>query len=111
MAKIRNWYGAWAFFRRETYRFLKVWGQTIGAPLISSLLYFAIFGGAIGSRIREVEGIPYIEFLVPGLAAMGMMQHAYNNTSSSLMLMKMTGLVQSDLLALPLTPLQLVLGF
>ncbi|MBF0621806.1 MAG: ABC transporter permease [Magnetococcales bacterium] len=106
-----NWFGTWAFFKRECHRFLKVWGQTVGAPLISALLYFAIFGAALGSRIGATDGVSYLQFLVPGLAAMGMIQHSYQNTSSSLVQMKYLGMIQADLLALPLTPFQLVLGF
>lgn len=97
-----------ALFWRETDRFLKVWKQTIGAPLVSSLLYFVIFGGAIGSKIAAVGGISYLLFLVPGLAAMGIFQHAFQNTASSLIQRKMLGTMAADLIALPLTRFQIV---
>ena len=106
-----NWFGTWKYFQRECHRFLKVWPQTIGAPLVSSLLYFAIFGGVLGSRIGTSDGVSYLTFLVPGLVAMGMAQHAYQNSSSSLIQMKYLGMVQADLLALPLTPFQTTLAF
>ncbi|MBF0426135.1 MAG: ABC transporter permease [Magnetococcales bacterium] len=107
-----NWYGNWALFRRECQRFLRVWLQTLGAPLISAMLYFAIFGAALGQRIGDAgHGFSYLQFLVPGLAAMGIIQHAFQNTSSSLIQMKYLGMLQADLLALPLNPAQIVLAF
>lgn len=108
---MNNWLGTWHFFRRECRRFLKVWTQTIGAPLSSSLLYFAIFGGALGSRIGVTDGVSYLHFLVPGLVAMNMAQHAYQNSSSSLIQMKYLNMLPADLLALPITPLQVALAF
>ena len=106
-----NWYGCWALFKRECSRFLRVWGQTVGSPLISAMLYFVVFGGALGSKIGPTGGVPYILYLIPGLAAMGMIQHAYQNTSSSLVHMRYVGMLDADLLALPLTALQIVLAF
>ncbi|MBF0154435.1 MAG: ABC transporter permease [Magnetococcales bacterium] len=107
-----NWYGNWALFRRECQRFLWIWLQTLGAPLVSAMLYFAIFGGALGQRIGEAgDGITYLQFLTPGLAAMGIIQHAFQNTSSSLIQMKYLGMLQADLLALPLKPVQIVFSF
>ena len=106
-----NWYGCWALFKRECLRFLRVWGQTVGSPLISAMLYFIVFGGALGSRIGPTDGVPYTLYLIPGLAAMGMIQHAYQNTSSSLIQMRYVGMLDADFLALPLTPLQIVLAF
>ncbi|MBF0188985.1 MAG: ABC transporter permease [Magnetococcales bacterium] len=108
---MNTWYGTWSFFRRESHRFLKVWRQTIGTPLMTAALYFIIFGGALGGRIGTIDGMGYLEFLVPGLAAMGMMQHAFQNTSSSMIQMKMLNMLQTDLLALPLTSFQVVLAF
>ncbi|OSM02146.1 ABC transporter permease [Magnetofaba australis] len=106
----RNWYGAWSLFRREVRRFMRVFGQTVGAPLVTSLLYFAVFGAALGSRIGPTEGVGYLTFLATGLAAMGVMQHAYQNASSSLIQMRYAGMIQMDLAALPVTPAQMVLA-
>ena len=52
---------------REVRRFMRVWIQTLLAPLFTSALYIVVFGYGLGSRIREVEGIPYLEFILPGL--------------------------------------------
>ncbi|MBF0358293.1 MAG: ABC transporter permease [Magnetococcales bacterium] len=106
-----NWYGCWALFKRECRRFINVWAQTLGAPLISAMLYFVVFGAALGSRIGITDGVPYTLYLIPGLAAMGMIQHSYQNTSSSLIQMRYLGMLDADFLALPLTPLQIVLAF
>jgi len=107
---MNNWSGALAFCDRECRRFLKVWMQTLGTPIITSLLYFVIFGGAIGSRIESVGGVSYILFLIPGLAAMNMISHAFQNTSSSFIIRKFQGTLSVDMIGLPLTPFQIVLG-
>lgn len=108
---MKSWLGTWYLFRRECHRFLKVWIQTLGAPLITSMLYFLIFGAALGGRIGATDGVSYLQFLVPGLVAMGMAQHAFQNTSSSLIQMKYLGMLPADLLALPISPLQMTLAF
>lgn len=107
---MKNWSGALAFSERECRRFLKVWMQTLGTPIITSLLYFVIFGGAIGSQIDSVSGVSYILFLIPGLAAMNMISHAFQNTSSSFIIRKFQGTLSIDMIGLPLTPFQIVLG-
>lgn len=108
---MKNWYGTWALFKRETWRFLKVWVQTIGSPVISAFLYFAIFGAAIGTRVHEVNGVPYLLFLVPGLAAMKMIFNSFMNSGSSMLIQKFRGTIQSDLIALPITSFQIVLAY
>ena len=70
--------------RREVVRVTKLWTQTIVAPVVSSALFILVFGLSLGERIREVDGFPYDEFIVPGLLAMTMAQAAYNNNSASL---------------------------
>jgi len=69
--------------RREVARVLKLWTQTVVAPILSSALFILVFGLSLGGRIRFVEGIPYREFIVPGLIAMSMAQAAYANNSAS----------------------------
>src|SRR4051795_3419624 len=69
--------------RREIARVLKLWTQTVAAPILSSALFIVVFGLSLGGRIRVVEGIPYREFIVPGLIAMSMAQAAYANNSAS----------------------------
>ncbi len=69
--------------RREVARILRIWGQTLVPPAITMTLYFLIFGTLIGSRIGKMDGIPYMDFIVPGLVMMAIIQNAYGNISSS----------------------------
>ena len=69
--------------RREVNRILRIWGQTLVPPAITMTLYFLIFGGLIGSRIGEMGGYSYMEFIVPGLVMMSVIQNSYGNIASS----------------------------
>ncbi len=69
--------------RREVMRILRIWGQTLVPPAITMTLYFLIFGGLIGSRVGRMDGIPYMDFIVPGLVMMSVIQNSYGNISSS----------------------------
>ena len=69
--------------RREVARILRIWGQTLVPPAITMTLYFLIFGNLIGSRIGTMDGISYMDFIVPGLVMMSVIQNAYGNISSS----------------------------
>jgi ABC-2 type transport system permease protein len=69
--------------RREVMRILRIWGQTLVPPAITMTLYFLIFGKLIGSRIGDMGGIDYMDFIVPGLVMMSVIQNAYGNISSS----------------------------
>ena len=69
--------------RREVMRILRIWGQTLMPPAITMTLYFLIFGGLIGSRVGQMDGIRYMDFIVPGLVMMSVIQNSYGNISSS----------------------------
>ncbi|TXH74174.1 MAG: ABC transporter permease [Lysobacteraceae bacterium] len=69
--------------RREVNRILRIWGQTLVPPAITMTLYFLIFGGLIGSRVGHMDGIRYMDFIVPGLVMMSIIQNSYGNISSS----------------------------
>ncbi len=69
--------------RREVSRILRIWGQTLVPPAITMTLYFLIFGKLIGSRIGDMGGFDYMDFIVPGLVMMSVIQNAYGNISSS----------------------------
>jgi len=94
-------YGLWTLFRKEVRRFLRVPGQTLLSPVITTVLYFVVFGWSLGGRLREVHGVPYARFIVPGLVALGVVTNAYSNSASSLFVMKLQGTVV-DLLVSPL---------
>jgi len=102
--------GMRTLYRKEVKRFLRVPGQTILSPLITTALYFVVFGWSLGGRLREVEGVPYIRFLVPGLVMLGIINNSFLNTSSSLFIMKLQGTI-IDLLVTPLTYAEILAAF
>ena len=69
--------------RREVVRILRIWPQTLVPPAITMTLYFLIFGGLIGSRVGQMDGVGYMAFIVPGLVMMSVIQNSYGNISSS----------------------------
>ena len=86
-----NMTGFSTLLRKEVMRFGKVWQQTLGAPVLTALLYQLIFAQAIGKHVEALPGVPYNAFLIPGLAMMSMMQNAFANSSSSLIQSRITG--------------------
>ncbi len=104
-----NWIGLATLYRKEVRRFLTVATQTILAPVVTTLLFLAIFVLAMGHSTELVGGVPYMEFLAPGLIMMAMTQNSFANTSSSLMIAKIQGNIV-DLLMPPLTSWELTLG-
>jgi ABC-2 type transport system permease protein len=98
-----NWIGLATLYKRETWRFLKVWNQTIVAPMVTTLLFLAILTLAMGAHKRLIDDrIPFDLFIAPGLIMMAIVQNAFANTSSSLMLQKIQGVI-NDLLMPPLS--------
>jgi len=75
--------GLIALCGRERERVLKLWTQTIAAPVLSSMLFILVFGFSLGGRIKQIDGVDYDVFIVPGLLTMAMAQAAYSNNSSS----------------------------
>ncbi|MSO71054.1 MAG: multidrug ABC transporter permease [Alphaproteobacteria bacterium] len=105
-----NWIGLGTLIRREVNRFLKVFSQTIAAPVITSLLYLAVFILALGGNVPQVGGVSFAEFIAPGLVMMTMLTQAFANTSSSLMIAKMQGNI-IDVLMPPLSEVELALAY
>ncbi len=105
-----NWLGLWTLIAKEIRRFLKVYFQTIIAPVVTTMLFLAIFVLAIGRASVQVAGVPFREFLAPGLIMMAMTQNAFANTSSSLIISKVQGNIV-DVLMPPLSPLEQTLAF
>jgi ABC-2 type transport system permease protein len=105
-----NTLGMKTLFAKEVRRFMRVPGQTVLSPLISTTLYFIVFGYSISTRVHEVEGVPYLPFIVPGLIFLGIANNAFLNSSSSLFITKIQGTVV-DLLVAPLGPGELMAGF
>jgi ABC-2 type transport system permease protein len=105
-----NWIGLWTLYAKEVRRFLKVPAQTVLAPTATTLLFLAIFSLALGGAVREVHGVPFMTFLAPGLIMMAIVQNAFANTASSVMISKVQGNIV-DMLIPPLSPGELTLAF
>jgi ABC-2 type transport system permease protein len=99
--------GPRTLFVKEVRRYLRVPGQTLLSPVITTALYLLVFGVALGGRVRQVGGVPYLEFIVPGLIMLGVVSNAFLNTSSSMIGMKFGGTIV-DLLVTPLTAGEIV---
>ena len=97
-------------WRREVNRFMKIKKQTLGAPLLETFLYITVFGAALGSRIKQLHGIDYVVFVIPGLIMMAFSINAFANNSSSILQQKFQGAIQ-DQLSSPASPLELLLAF
>jgi ABC-2 type transport system permease protein len=96
-------------WRREVNRFMKIKKQTLGGPLLETFLYITVFGAALGSRIKELHGIKYILFVIPGLIMMAWATNAFTNNSSSILQQKFQGAIQ-DQLSSPASPTELLLA-
>jgi ABC-2 type transport system permease protein len=97
-----NWIGAWTLYKKEVLRFLNVWIQTIFSPLVSALLFLLVLSLAIGTNKGNVLGVPFINFLAPGLVAMQVIQQSFSHSASSFMIGKIQGNIV-DILYAPLS--------
>ncbi|MFN7056638.1 ABC transporter permease [Hyphomonas sp.] len=108
-----NGLGLWTLYKREVGRFLKVWMQTVFAPVVTTLLFMTVFKLAFGDRgnlTGDFAGLKYNDFLAPGLIMMAILQNAFQNTSSSLLQAKFNS-THVDFLMPPLSPLELTIAF
>jgi ABC-2 type transport system permease protein len=106
----RHWTSLVTVMRREVMRILRIWGQTLVPPAITMTLYFLIFGGLIGSRVGTMDGIRYMDFIVPGLVMMSVIQNSYGNISSSFFGAKFGRHVE-ELLVSPMPPWVILGGY
>ncbi|HIK01689.1 TPA: ABC transporter permease [archaeon] len=106
---MNNLTGLSALARREIKRFLNIYGDTLVTPLISSLLYLFIFGYSIGKLVPSFSGISYMEFIIPGIIMMSVIQSSYANTSFSIFISKWAGNI-ADLLTAPLSYMEIVIA-
>ena len=105
-----NWLGLQTLIGREVRRFLNVWSQTVMAPVATSVLFMVVFTVAFGSRRGEVNGLPFEQFLAPGILMMVVIQNAFANTSSSVMISKIQGNIVDTLMP-PLSPSEILIGY
>jgi ABC-2 type transport system permease protein len=101
--------GLVALATREIHRVLKLWSQTVAAPVVAALLFILVFGLSLSGRIKQVDHVPYQEFIVPGLIIMAMVQAAYANNSSSVFQARLDRYL-NDVLASPMRDWEINLG-
>lgn len=105
-----NWRAVATIFQHEMARFWRTLWESLASPVISTVLYFVVFGAAIGGRIQEVEGVSYGAFIVPGLIMLTVLQQSISNASFGIFFPKFVGTIY-EILAAPVSFLEVVLGF
>jgi len=105
-----NHHGVWAIYRFEMARALRTLWQSLVTPVISTSLYFVVFGGAIGSRMSEVGGVTYGAFIVPGLIMMSLLTQSISNASFGIYFPKFTGTIY-EILSGPVSPFEITLAY
>ncbi len=105
-----NRYGVWAIYRFEMARALRTVMQSLVAPVISTALYFVVFGSAIGSRMSQVGGVAYGAFIVPGLIMLSILSQSLSNGSFGIYMPRFTGTIY-ELLSAPISPVEAVLAY
>jgi ABC-2 type transport system permease protein len=105
-----NRHGVWAIYRFELARALRTLGQSLVTPVITTSLYFVVFGAAIGSRMSEVDGVAYGAFIVPGLIMLSLFTESLSNASFGIYFPKFTGTIY-ELLSAPVSPFEIVLAY
>ena len=105
-----NYYAVKAIYLHEMNRMRRTLFQSLISPLISTSLYFIVFGAAIGSRITEVNGIPYGSFIVPGMIMLTLLTQSISNASFGIFFPKFSGTIY-ELLAAPISSFEIILGF
>ena len=105
-----NWRAVLTIFSSEMKRFFRTIGQSLISPVISTILYFVVFGAAIGSRIQHIEGVSYGAFIVPGLIMLSLLTQSISNASIGIYFPRFSGTIY-EYLAAPISALEMVLGF
>nr|WP_317892535.1 ABC transporter permease [uncultured Sphingomonas sp.] len=105
-----NLHGIWAIYRFEMARSLRTLWQSLVGPVLTTSLYFIVFGGAIGSRMQSVEGVGYGSFIVPGLIMLSLLTQSVGNASIGIYFPKFTGTI-FELLSAPISAMEMVLGY
>ena len=105
-----NGYGVWSIYRFEMARFLRTLLQSVVTPVITTSLYFVVFGSAIGSRMAEVDGVTYGAFIVPGLIMLSLFTASISNASFGIYFPKFTGTIY-ELLSAPISFVEMIIGY
>ena len=105
-----NIYAIQAIYRFEMARFFRTLGESIMSPVLSTSLYFVVFGAAIGARMGDIDGISYGAFIIPGLIMLNLLTHSVSNASFGIYFPKFTGTIY-ELLSAPVSMLETVIGY
>ena len=105
-----NWRGVWSIYRFEMHRFRRTLWTGLAVPVITTSLYFVVFGAAIGSRMTEIGGVPYGSFIVPGLIMLSLFTECIFNASFGIHMPRFTGTIY-EILSAPLSAFETVLGY
>jgi ABC-2 type transport system permease protein len=105
-----NWHGVAAIYRFEMARTLRTLWQSVVAPVLTTSLYFVVFGAAIGARMATVDGVPYGAFIVPGLVMLALLTQSVTNASFGIYFPKFVGTIY-ELLSAPISPVEIVTAY
>lgn len=105
-----NFYSVFAILKFEIARAIRTLGQTIASPVLSTCLYFIVFGSAIGSRMGEIEGVSYAAFIIPGLVMMSLLTQSISNASFGIYFPRFSGTIY-EVLSAPISYFEIVLGY
>ena len=105
-----NWRGTLAIYRFEMHRFRRTLWTGLAVPVITTSLYFIVFGSAIGSRMTEIGGVPYASFIVPGLMMLSLFTESIFNASFGIHMPRFTGTIY-EILSAPMSAFEIVLGY
>jgi ABC-2 type transport system permease protein len=105
-----NWRAVQTIFLYEMKRFFRTIGQSLISPVISTVLYFVVFGAAIGSRIEQIDGVAYGAFIVPGLIMLSLLTQSISNASFGIYFPRFSGTIY-EFLAAPISAVEMILGF
>ncbi|HEV3245339.1 MAG TPA: ABC transporter permease [Candidatus Paceibacterota bacterium] len=111
MDTYHKWIAFYTMMRKDLVRIFRIWVQTFLPSVITSCLYFLIFGTLLGSRIGTMEGVPYMQFVVPGLVMMAIVTNAYANSSFTFFQSKFFARSIDELLVSPMPPWLMIAGF
>ncbi|MDB5709292.1 MAG: sugar transporter permease [Sphingomonas bacterium] len=105
-----NTHGVWAIYRFEMARALRTIWQSLVTPVITTALYFVVFGSVMGSRVQSVDGVGFGNFIVPGLVMLSLLTQSISNASIGIYFPKFTGTI-FELLSAPVTAMEMVVGY
>lgn len=111
MSPSRKWIAFYTMMRKDVVRIFRIWVQTFLPSVITSSLYFLVFGTVLGSRIGTMQGVPYMQFVVPGLVMMAIVTNSYANSSFTFFQSKFFARSIDELLVSPMPPWLMIAGF